>query len=161
MGETTGLGSSKPHLGQFGRAIWYELTNCSSFPGLHFLLGLRITPGANSFIVLPRGISRSTAVGAILRLHGIDSPQSAIAVADSEVTIQVKPKPEPEVTDKLKEQLDVDFVFAISRDDKLVSRLNDVPGAETCSTSEKGSDAKWRAKPTDVAAVMWQFANAK
>ena len=37
-----------------------------------------------------------------------------------------------------------DFLLAISSDEKLLRRLNDDDGAETVSTSGKGTDARWR-----------------
>jgi trehalose 6-phosphate synthase/phosphatase len=39
---------------------------------------------------------------------------------------------------------DLDFVLAISADDQMLRRLNEFDGAETCSTSGKGTDARWR-----------------
>src|SRR5882757_998428 len=42
----------------------------SMSPSLGERYGLRIIPGANSFLVLPNNISRSTAVGAILHPGG-------------------------------------------------------------------------------------------
>ena len=42
--------------------------------------GLRIIPGANSFLVLPNNISRSTAVGAILHPGGPARPPSSYSI---------------------------------------------------------------------------------
>ena len=37
-----------------------------------------------------------------------------------------------------------DFVLAVSSDEKLLTRLNELEGAETVSTSGKGTDGRWR-----------------
>lgn len=112
--------------------------------------GLRIIPGKNSFLVLPNNISRSTAVGAILHPGGpAHSPLAAQAVWML---------PDEEVNDGgLHDGLE--FVFAIGGDEKLLRRLNDLEGAETCSTSAKGTDAKWKLEQKDVITVMNQFAS--
>ena len=39
---------------------------------------------------------------------------------------------------------ELDFLLAISGDEKLLRRLNDFDCAETCSTSGRGTDAKWK-----------------
>lgn len=38
----------------------------------------------------------------------------------------------------------LDFLLAISGDEKLLRRLNDLDNAETCATNGRGTDAKWR-----------------
>lgn len=55
----------------------------------------------------------------------------------------------------------VDFVFAISKDEKLVRRLNDLDNAETCSTGDKGTDAKWKLKPETVVPTLIRLAETK
>ena len=55
----------------------------------------------------------------------------------------------------------VDFVLAISKDEKLMRRLNDLDNAETCSTGSKGTDAKWKLKPTQVMPVLSRLAETK
>lgn len=54
---------------------------------------------------------------------------------------------------------DVGFVLAVGSDEKLLRRLNDLDYAETCSTSNKGTDAKWKLEPKEVSKVLWSFAN--
>jgi trehalose 6-phosphate synthase/phosphatase len=54
---------------------------------------------------------------------------------------------------------DLGFMLAIGSDEKLLRRLNDLDNAETCSTSNKGTDAKWKLEPKEVAKVLWTFAN--
>lgn len=98
--------------------------------------GLRIVPRTNSFLVLPNKISRSSAVGVILGMYGIATLGASMTVADQAL---------PALRDG------VDFILAISRDDRLLGKLNSVPKAVTCSASGKGSDAKWKLPgPADV-----------
>lgn len=49
---------------------------------------------------------------------------------------------------------DLDFLLAISGDEKLLRRLNEFDGSETCSTGGKGTDAKWRIEPGNVAGAL-------
>lgn len=55
----------------------------------------------------------------------------------------------------------MDFVLAISKDEKLMRRLNDLDNAETCSTGKKGTDAKWKLKPEQVGDVLRRLAEIK
>ena len=55
---------------------------------------------------------------------------------------------------------DVGFVLALGADEKLLRRLNDLDHSETCSTSNKGTDAKWKLDTSEVAKTLWTFANA-
>ena len=54
-----------------------------------------------------------------------------------------------------------DFVLAVSKDEKLMRRLNDLDNAETCSTGNRGTDAKWKLRPEQVLAVLRRFAETK
>ncbi|KDQ16896.1 glycosyltransferase family 20 protein [Botryobasidium botryosum FD-172 SS1] len=83
--------------------------------------GLRIIPGATSFLVLPKNVSRSAAIGSIL---------------PTRVT-QHLPLPTTKGTD-------FNFILAVSGDNRLIRRINDLPHSETCSTNLKNSDATWR-----------------
>ena len=49
-------------------------------------------------------------------------------------------------------------VFAVSGDEKLLRRLNELDDAETVSTSRKGTDAKWKLDPKEVMSVLSQLA---
>jgi len=112
--------------------------------------GLRIIPGNNSFLVLPNNISRSTAVGAVLHPGGpAHSPLAGQAVWMSYDAAD----------DHMSD--DVGFVLAVGSDEKLLRRLNDLDHAETCSTSKKGTDARWKLDPTEVSKTLWNFANAQ
>ena len=55
----------------------------------------------------------------------------------------------------------VDFVLAISKDEKLMRRLNDLDNAETCSTGDVGTDAKWKLKPAVVLPTLTRLAATK
>jgi trehalose 6-phosphate synthase/phosphatase len=118
------------------------------FDSLGERYGLRIIPGMNSFLVLPNNISRSTAVGAVLHPGGpAHSPLAGQAVWMSH-----------DVTEDHSSD-DVGFVLAVGSDEKLLRRLNDLDHAETCSTSNKGTDARWKLEPREVSETLWSFAN--
>ncbi|EPS95484.1 hypothetical protein FOMPIDRAFT_141689 [Fomitopsis schrenkii] len=120
------------------------------FDSLGERYGLRIIPGANSFLVLPNNISRSTAVGAILSPGG-----PAHSTLASRVAWLAPEATEPESTS------DFDFVLAVSKDQKLMRRLNELENSETVSTSGAGTDAKWKLEPERVLSVLGKFAEAK
>lgn len=56
---------------------------------------------------------------------------------------------------------DVGFILAIGTDEKLIRRLNDLDHAETCSTSNKGTDARWKIEPNEMTKTLWNFANTQ
>ena len=110
--------------------------------------GLRIIPGKNSFLVLPNNISRSTAVGAILHPGGpARSPMSGTRgpwfSSDFEEVTTVGEG--------------LDLLIAISSDEKLLRRLNEFDNSETCSTSDRGTDAKWKLDTAEVKNVLEMF----
>lgn len=49
---------------------------------------------------------------------------------------------------------EIDFLLAVSSDEKLLTRLNEVEGAETVSTSGKGTDAKWKVESEEALEVL-------
>jgi trehalose 6-phosphate synthase/phosphatase len=120
------------------------------FDSLGERYGLRIIPGANSFLVLPNNISRSSAIGAILHPGG--PARSPLGGRSTWMSIDTTDSDGPH---------DVDFMLVIGSDEKLLRRLSEVDNAETCSTSaaNKGTDAKWRIEMSEVIDVLWQFAN--
>ncbi|KIJ64234.1 glycosyltransferase family 20 protein [Hydnomerulius pinastri MD-312] len=119
------------------------------FDSLGERYGLRIIPGANSFLVLPNNISRSTAVGAILHPGGpAYSPRSGMMLS-----------PVHGEGDDVSDE--AGFVVAVGGDEKLLRRLNELDNAETVSTSRKGTDAKWKLDPKEVMSVLSQFANLR
>ncbi|RDB18114.1 putative alpha,alpha-trehalose-phosphate synthase [UDP-forming] subunit [Hypsizygus marmoreus] len=109
------------------------------FDSLGERYGLRIIPGRNSFLVLPNNVSRSTAVGAILHPGGpAHSPLSRSWMS-------------PDILESGSSAGEgggrggeLDFILAVSGDEKLLRRLNEWEGAETCSTSGRGTDARWK-----------------
>ncbi|KZS89294.1 hypothetical protein SISNIDRAFT_431860 [Sistotremastrum niveocremeum HHB9708] len=118
------------------------------FDSLGERYGLRIIPGENSFLVLHNNVSRSSAVGAILH------PGGPVQTATS------RPSAWAEDIAEGVDVNEIDFVLAVSGDEKLLRRLNDLDHAETCSTRGKGSDAKWRLEPKDVVSTLLEFAGA-
>lgn len=120
------------------------------FDSLGERYGLRIIPGANSFLVLPNNISRSTAVGAIIHPGG--PAHSALASRAAWLA------PEATETESI---TDFDFVLAVGKDQKLMRRLNELDNAETVSTGNKPTGAKWKLEPEHVMDALWRFAEAK
>lgn len=49
---------------------------------------------------------------------------------------------------------EIDFLLAISSDEKLLTRLNEIDGSETASTSGKGTDGKWKLEGEEVVGVL-------
>ena len=121
-----------------------------STPSLGERYGLRIIPGANSFLVIPNNISRSTAIGAILHPGGPGRVSGGLTAAS--FTLEANDFDSPN---------GVDFILAIGTDEKLMRRLNEFDNAETCSTAppNKGTDAKWRINYAEVRGVLTQLAN--
>ena len=149
--------------------------------------GLRIIPGRNSFLVLPNNVSRSTAVGAILHPGGparsplarggqrsgrsnsvssLNSGSSGWALLSGSSSSH-----EEYATFTLGADgdsgggggfgsgaEDVDFLLAVSSDEKLLRRLNEFDGSETVSTSGKGTDAKWTLESDEAVKVLGMFA---
>ncbi|KAG2029694.1 hypothetical protein BDR03DRAFT_1042754, partial [Suillus americanus] len=117
------------------------------FESLGECYGLCIIPGSNSFLVLPKNISRSTAAGVILHPGGpAHSPRSS-SVPDPDVPVNGG--------------VEAGFVFAVGGDEKLLRRLNELDNAEMVSTSGKGTDAKWKLDAGDVGDVMQLFGNCQ
>ncbi|KAJ7581039.1 glycosyltransferase family 20 protein [Mycena floridula] len=152
------------------------------FDSLGERYGLRIIPGSNSFLVLPTNISRSTAVGAILQLGSqynspIHSPVSSYSSSNfshgrspsgSSIAFTAPMNPwrmpdppwmSPDLVETPIDNDDLEFVLAIGADEKLLRRLNELDNAETCSTSAKGTDAKWVLNLKEVANVLKRFSD--
>ncbi|TBU43087.1 glycosyltransferase family 20-domain-containing protein, partial [Dichomitus squalens] len=111
--------------------------------------GLRIIPGSTSFLVLPNNISRSTAVGAILQPGGPLRTQLTARAAAAWLSSEAM---------EADNATDFDFVLGVGKDERLMRRLNELDNAETCSTSSKGTDAKWKLDPEQVVQTLWRFA---
>ena len=155
------------------------------FSSLGERYGLRIIPGRNSFLVLPNNVSRSTAVGAILHSGGPASlPHSTHAswmLPSASDVLSLSSGSFSPITISRDETSyfaagnhsngdyvaggydggkhgEVDFLLAISSDEKLLRRLNDFDGSETVSTSGKGTDAKWKLESEAAVGVLKGFA---
>jgi len=148
--------------------------------------GLRIIPGRNSFLVLPNNVSRSTAVGAILHPGGLahslhstsaswmtPSASDGLSLNTGRLSTLAVSREETSFAsagnygaggygaggyDESAAHGEVDFLLAISSDEKLLRRLNEFDGAETVSTSGKGTDAKWRLESEAAVDVLKGFA---
>ncbi|KAF8830403.1 hypothetical protein HHX47_DHR2000621 [Lentinula edodes] len=123
------------------------------FDSLGERYGLRIIPGANSFLVLPTKISRSTAVGAILHPDGpAQSPFAGarpwMAITESEVVPS-----SAQIGEKW------DCILGLSSDENLLRRLAELSIAETCSTSGKGTDASWKIERVRVLPFLESLAD--
>ena len=53
---------------------------------------------------------------------------------------------------------DVDFLLAVSSDEKLLRRLNEFDVSETVSTSGKGTDGKWKLESEETVKMLGMFA---
>jgi len=116
------------------------------FDSLGERYGLRIIPGANSFLVLPNNVSRSTAVGAIL--HSGGPTQSPHRTQPLTALDGLYADLENGGGSGGVDATDADrFMLAVTADEKLLRRLNEFDNAETCSTSGKGTNAKWKLDP--------------
>ncbi|KAF8332454.1 glycosyltransferase family 20 protein [Amanita rubescens] len=118
------------------------------FDSLGERFGLRIIPGKNSFLVLPNNISRSTAVGAILHPGG---------PARSPLSGTRGPWLSSDFDEVTNVGEDLDLLVAISSDEKLLRRLNEFDRSETCSTSGRRTDAKWKLDPSEAKNVLELF----
>ncbi|PPQ92308.1 hypothetical protein CVT25_008599 [Psilocybe cyanescens] len=127
------------------------------FDSLGERYGLRIIPGRNSFLVLPNNVLHSTAVGAILHwgcapMHPTSDSDSGLAHGSfgsdggSALAADASENSIHGGNGDGAGGLDVDFLLAVSSDEKLLRMLNEFDGAETVSTSGKGMDAKRRLK---------------
>ncbi|KAH8112031.1 glycosyltransferase family 20-domain-containing protein [Phellopilus nigrolimitatus] len=124
------------------------------FDSLGEKYGLRIIPGANSFLVLPNNVSRSSAVGAILAPGG--PARSPVAATPRALWMGMALDADAGL------ETDLDFVLALGKDEKLLRRLNELECAETasCAGSGVGTDAKWRVEPGEAVVVLRQFTQA-
>ncbi|KAF9522515.1 alpha,alpha-trehalose-phosphate synthase [Crepidotus variabilis] len=145
------------------------------FDSLGERYGLRIIPGRNSFLVLPNNVSRSSAVGAILHPGGParspshrGHPHQVPWMNNSMSDLPVRGGSRSFSTDDSAYGSlgggsgsgsnigghDLDFLLAVSSDEKLLTRLNELDAAETVSTSGKGTDAKWRLSSEETLSVL-------
>lgn len=123
------------------------------FDSLGERYGLRIIPGKNSFLVLPNNISRASAVNAILHPGGPTQHQHPLSGRTAWISSELE-GPGNRGTE-------LDFLMAMSGDEKLLRRLNEFDAAETCCTiggRARGTDARWRVETGKVGEVLAIFA---
>ena len=150
VGASSSRRGAEPCFRQVRRSILYTfILLLTGDDSLGERYGLRIIPGENSFLVLPNNISRSTAVGAILNPGG---PAHSHSPAGPATWVS------PDAID-IEDATSTDFVLAVTKDEKLMRRLNELDNAETCSTGNKGTDAKWKLKPQEVIPVLRRLAD--
>ena len=148
------------------------LTSSIKISSLGEKYGLRIIPGENAFLVLPNNVSRSSAVGAILAPGGLSSPSPASPKRIRGNSISSWPRSswigglegDISIGDMVADtDIGLDFVLAISTDEKLLRRLNEIECAETVKSSGRGrgTDAKWTIDAKEVISTLMRFATAK
>jgi hypothetical protein len=116
------------------------------------LIGLRIIPGQSSFLILPKNVSRSTAVGTILSPGGPSAP-SLSTTNSGEIVSLLSPVSAPlSVITGPREGFGA--ILYIGADEHLIRRLNELPSAETCATGGKATFAQWRADTTEIGEVL-------
>ena len=101
-------------------------------------------PASRSFLVLPKTASRLSAVGAILK------PNDPSSLFGPDVPLSTPATPIPSTGP-------FDFVLAVGGDERLLGRLNDLPGSVTVSTSGKNSDAKYKLAKEDSVSALGQL----
>lgn len=102
---------------------------------------LRIIPSPSSFIVLPKVLGRSTAVGSILQSGGLSE-----ATLNSVTMIGTQQWPTP--------NMDIEqysYILAVGSDGSLMNRLKRVKNAETVYTGlRKTGGSNWRCEPEEI-----------
>ncbi|KAF8717872.1 Trehalose-phosphatase, partial [Rhizoctonia solani] len=120
------------------------------------IYGLRIIPGSSSFLILPKNVSRSTAVGTILSSHETDKPilprstseDVALLSPGSPVSLR-GPQPPGQ-------HQSVPILY-IGTDEHLTRRLNELSAAETCAAGGRATFAKWRIDSTQIGDLLAAF----
>jgi hypothetical protein len=145
--------------------------------------GLRIIPGQSSFLILPKTVSRISAVLSSFHPAGAFSALTPSAMSPT----LLSPVPATVIEERQSggEFNKFEFVLVVSGDDRLIQRMNELgaddrlvgksggsEGAdkvqggsfgmtlgnvETCATRGKSSDAKWRLDSKDVVEVLSAF----
>jgi trehalose 6-phosphate synthase complex regulatory subunit len=106
---------------------------------------LRIIPSLSSFIVLPKVLGRSTAVGTILQSEGV-----TVVGANMDAIAGAQQWPTP--------GMDADryaYILAVGSDGSLMNRLKRVKNAETVYTGlRKTGGSNWRCEPEAIYAAF-------
>jgi hypothetical protein len=115
--------------------------------------GLRIVPGATSFLVLPADVSRATALAAVLDPAG---PVQNPAGAPGSPRMPRRRMSASRMMDMDgEESAEHDFVLVLSGDERLLRRAAELEGAETVSTGgARASEARWAVAPEDALGVL-------
>jgi hypothetical protein len=113
--------------------------------------GLRIVPGATSFLVLPADVSRATALAAVLDPAGpVQNPGSR-----SPRMPRRRMSASRMMDMDGEESAEHDFVLVLSGDERLLRRAAELEGAETVSTGgARASEARWAVAPEDALGVL-------
>ncbi|KAI6107081.1 hypothetical protein EDD16DRAFT_1898957 [Pisolithus croceorrhizus] len=116
---------------------------------------LRIIPGQNSFLVLPR--PACSPLGGDTGVGDVDNDGHWSSVTTGGCTGGTTSSTGGRVSSAAESTL----VLAIGGDEKLLRRLNELDGAETVSTSRRGADAKWKLDPREVLGVLQTLARVR
>jgi len=118
---------------------------------------LRIIPGQSSFLLLPKNISRSTAVGTILSPHGASTPALPTSPT-TDTSALLSPIGESiSMSTILGESGRAKSILYIGADEHLIRRLNELPGAETCAAGGRATFAHWRVDTAALGDVLAAF----
>ncbi|KAG9092931.1 hypothetical protein FS749_015330 [Ceratobasidium sp. UAMH 11750] len=114
--------------------------------------GLRIIPGQSSFLILPKNVSRSTAVGTIL------SPSGRSVSQLSEIASLLSPVSAPlPLTSSQTSHEAFGAILYIGADEHLIRRLNELPNVETCTASGRATFAQWRVDTAELGELLAAF----
>ncbi|KAJ1307509.1 hypothetical protein OPQ81_001607 [Rhizoctonia solani] len=121
------------------------------------IYGLRIIPGSSSFLILPKNVSRSTAVGTILSSHETNGPILPRLTSDDVALLSPVGSPLSLRTPQpLGQQQNIPILY-IGADEHLIRRLNELSGAETCAASGRATFAKWRIDTAQIGDLLASF----
>ncbi|KAG9105013.1 hypothetical protein FRC06_002934 [Ceratobasidium sp. 370] len=114
--------------------------------------GLRIIPGQSSFLILPKNVSRSTAVGTILSPGGLSASKS------SEIASLLSPVSAPLTLASSQASHEMfGAILYIGADEHLIRRLNELPNAETCAAGGRATFAQWRVDTAELGELLAAF----
>jgi hypothetical protein len=123
------------------------------FDSLGERFGLRIVPGANSFLVLPADVGRGAALATILDPAG--PVQNPVRTPGSPRLGGIKRSMSLSRALAGEESAGHDFVFALSGDERLLRRLGEQEDVETVSTAgARASEARWTTAPEEALGVL-------
>ncbi|KDN50489.1 hypothetical protein RSAG8_00987, partial [Rhizoctonia solani AG-8 WAC10335] len=121
------------------------------------IYGLRIIPGSSSFLILPKNVSRSTAVGTILSSHETNGPILPRSTSDDVALLSPVGSPLSSGVPQHPGQRQNLPILYVGVDEHLIRRLNELSGAETCASGGRATFAKWRIDATQIGDVLASF----